>query len=132
MAITISAGGLRLTTRNKTIPNTVKVALTAPGPVSTAAGTVDGQVTPVESTVLANRPQYLGFSYMPKVPAGEQAAMASGAIVDGFLGGDPVARPYVYVADAGGVLTDVIPAGAPHAVGKVLSATKIYFFEDPR
>lgn len=131
MAIGISAGGLRCVTRNQTIPNTVKTALTAPGPVVVDTGTVDGQVTPVIAGVAANRLRYLGYSFKSKVAAGEQAALANGAVVDGFTGGAPDTNPYVYVADGGGI-TDVAPAAAPPAIGKVLTATKILFFNDPR
>jgi hypothetical protein len=125
MPIGIGAIGLRLTTHNRgSLPNVVKTALAAPGPVSiAAAGSGEGGAPIVERTITAtNLAAYFGFSYLPAASAGEQAALANGAIVEGFTGCTQGGLVYPHDTEP------VSHTANGAAIGIAVSASKIYFF----
>lgn len=123
MPITVGSTGLRLTTENRgQIPNVVKTALAAPVCVQIASsGTGEGGSMLIE--LLTGTAAYMGFSFMPAVAAGEQAPLANGAIVEGFAG--CTQGGLVYPVDADGTLSHTSNGAA---IGRALSATKIYFY----
>jgi hypothetical protein len=117
----ITAGTLRLTTLNRAIPNVVVTsALAAAGPVAIASsGTGDGGAPPVVACTSTNRASYLGYSYQAAVPIGDQAALANGAIVEGFTGVTQGGK--VYIADNGS-LTHTPPA--TNTIGSTINPGK--------
>lgn len=105
MPITISAGGLYLTTDNntpdngQTLPGRAKTAIKNPCAVaipSSGRGS-NGQVEVVPAEGAAGRAGYYGYSYLGNRAAGQGCSILRGVIISGFSGVTPGAE--VYIAD---------------------------------